>query len=129
MSSNGHANRIIGRQLAYSRHGKSATPHQISQCEHEVWEAEQLGDELTVAGPVLTTLATVTPRPVDWLWLNRIPRGKTTLVYGDPGLGKSFLTGADFAARVSRGLPWPDGSPCERGDVILWTERMISRTR
>ena len=44
---------------------------------------------------------------LDWLWPGRIPLGKLTLLAGDPGLGKSFVT-LDIAARVSRGLPWPD---------------------
>ena len=44
---------------------------------------------------------------LDWLWPGRIPLGKLTLLAGDPGLGKSFVT-LDLAARVSRGAPWPD---------------------
>jgi len=48
-----------------------------------------------------------TPAPVRWLWPQRIPRGKVTLLAGDPGLGKSFIT-MDIAARVSRGMDWPD---------------------
>ncbi|WP_165698855.1 AAA family ATPase [Bremerella volcania] len=44
---------------------------------------------------------------LDWLWPGRIPLGKLTLLAGDPGLGKSFVT-LDIAARVSRGEPWPD---------------------
>lgn len=42
-----------------------------------------------------------------WLWPGRIPLGKLTLLAGDPGLGKSFVT-LDIAARVSSGEPWPD---------------------
>ncbi len=42
-----------------------------------------------------------------WLWPGRIPLGKLTLLAGDPGLGKSFVT-LDIAARVSCGSPWPD---------------------
>jgi hypothetical protein len=30
--------------------------------------------------------------PARWLWLERIPPGKLTLLDGDPGLGKSLLT-------------------------------------
>ncbi len=44
---------------------------------------------------------------LEWLWPGRIPLGKLTLLAGDPGLGKSFVT-LDVAARVSRGEPWPD---------------------
>ena len=53
-------------------------------------------------------LSDVEPEDVTWLWQDRIPFGKLTLICGDPGLGKSFVT-LDCAARFSRGLPWPDG--------------------
>ena len=60
-----------------------------------------------VTVPVLISLADVEPEPIRWLWPGRIALGKVTLIAGDPGLGKSFLT-LDLAARVSRGSPWPD---------------------
>ncbi|MDQ3317392.1 MAG: AAA family ATPase, partial [Actinomycetota bacterium] len=40
------------------------------------------------------------------------------LVDGDPGTGKSAAT-TDLAARVSVGKPWPDGSECEAGGVVI----------
>lgn len=57
--------------------------------------------------PVMVQLADVRPQPIDWLWPQRIAIGKLTLIAGDPGLGKSFLT-LDLASRVSRGCGWPD---------------------
>ena len=69
-------------------------------------------------GPILTCLADVEPRPVSWLWPGRIPLGRITLLVGRPGEGKSFLT-TDAAARVTTGTPWPDGSDCPQGSVIL----------
>lgn len=57
---------------------------------------------------LVRTLADVPHMTVDWLWPGRIPIGKVTLLAGDPGLGKSFLT-LDMAARVSRNADWPDG--------------------
>jgi hypothetical protein len=48
----------------------------------------------------------VAPLPVEWLWPGYIPAGMITLLDGDPGLGKSWLT-IDLAARVSRGWPMP----------------------
>ncbi len=52
-------------------------------------------------------LADVAPEQVSWLWPGRIPYGKLSLIVGDPGLGKSFLT-LDIAARLSTGTPWPE---------------------
>lgn len=67
-------------------------------------------------------LADVEPEALRWLWPGRIPLGKLTLLYGDPGLGKSFLT-VDIASRVSTGNGWPDirGERFEPGSVILLT--------
>ena len=45
-------------------------------------------------------------KPVTWLWPGRIPRGKITMLDGDPGLGKSTAA-FDLAARVSTGAPMP----------------------
>jgi hypothetical protein len=70
--------------------------------------------------PVLLRLSDVQPESVQWLWPSRFALGKLTLIAGDPGLGKSILT-LDMAARVSRGLPWPDArdKPQSSGGVVL----------
>ncbi len=68
--------------------------------------------------PVGVLLADVAPERVEWLWEGRIPKGKLTLIDGDPGLGKSNIT-TDAAARITSGRAWPDGSPCEKGGVVL----------
>ncbi|HEX8915005.1 MAG TPA: AAA family ATPase, partial [Humisphaera sp.] len=71
-----------------------------------------------VGGPVLTCMADVQPRAVDWLWDGRFALGRQSLIVGVPGGGKSFLT-CEMAAHVTTGTPWPDGSPCPRGSVLL----------
>ncbi|MDP9479879.1 MAG: AAA family ATPase [Actinomycetota bacterium] len=63
-------------------------------------------------------LSEVVPERVRWLWEGRIALGKLNLVDGDPGTGKSAAT-TDLAARVSVGKPWPDGSECEAGGVVI----------
>ena len=70
------------------------------------------------AGPRMVCLSDVEPEEVEWLWPDRIPRGKFSIIAGDPGLGKSFLT-LDLAARVSTGRELPDGSPGVKGTVVL----------
>lgn len=69
-------------------------------------------------GPVLTCMADVEASKIAWLWPGRVPLGRITLLVGRPGEGKSFLT-IDMAARVTTGTPWPDGSECPAGSVIL----------
>lgn len=70
---------------------------------------------------VVCALDGVESRPVDWLWNQKVPMGKLTLIAGDPGLGKSFVT-LDLAARVSTGvLPTPGGGwgDGHGGDVVI----------
>ncbi len=49
----------------------------------------------------------VTPHPQDWLWPNRIPMGRLSLIAGYPSSGKTAIA-RDIAARVSLGAPTPD---------------------
>jgi len=67
----------------------------------------------------LIRLADVKPQPVAWLWPERIPLGFLTLIAGDPGVGKSWLT-HDLAARITTGAARPGTTayaPC--GDVLI----------
>ncbi|PHQ81814.1 MAG: hypothetical protein COB69_03630 [Phycisphaera sp.] len=70
--------------------------------------------------PRLVRLDEVEPELIQWLWPGRIALGKLTLLAGDPGLGKSFVT-LDMAARLSSGLTWPDDpkTPIAPGGVVL----------
>ncbi len=66
--------------------------------------------------------ADIEPREVSWLWPRRIPSGRLAVLGGDPDIGKSTLAGADIAARVSVGGPWPDGAGnAPHGSVIIFT--------
>jgi archaellum biogenesis ATPase FlaH len=58
---------------------------------------------------IVHRLSDVEPEQLEWLWPDRIPLGKLTLLAGDPGLGKSFVT-CDISARISSGRAWPDDS-------------------
>ncbi|MBD3672367.1 MAG: AAA family ATPase [Planctomycetaceae bacterium] len=72
----------------------------------------------TAISPKIIRLSDVIAEKVSWLWPARVAIGKLTLIAGDPGLGKSFLT-VDIAARVSNGRSWPDGSEGVQGGVIF----------
>jgi putative DNA primase/helicase len=58
----------------------------------------------------------IEPLDIDWLWHNRIPRGMLTLLVGDPGVGKSFLT-LYMSAKVSTGGQWPDSASSPQADT------------
>ena len=80
-------------------------------------------EKQSVPKPIVVNLEDVEPQKVEWLWDNRIPLGKLSLIVGDPGLGKSFLT-LYITAQVTTGRPWPD-DPFKhailRGSVIILT--------
>jgi hypothetical protein len=58
-------------------------------------------------GLILERMDTIAPEPIRWLWPERIPLAKVTVIAGDPKLGKSTV-GLDIVARLSRGGPWPE---------------------
>lgn len=70
---------------------------------------------------IVHRMSDVQPQRLDWLWTDRIPLGKLTLLAGDPGLGKSFVT-CDLSARVSRGAVWPDDATKHQpvGSVVMF---------
>jgi len=75
--------------------------------------------EASPVTPITRQLSTIEAQAIRWLWKFRIARGKTTIVAGDPKLGKSLIT-ADLAARISAGLKWPDGNGnAPLGNVIF----------
>lgn len=59
-------------------------------------------------------------KPIDWLWKDKIAKGKVTLIAGDPGLGKSQTT-IFIASIVSTGGVFPGGSECEKGRVLFFS--------
>lgn len=81
-------------------------------------EPEAKADDDGPGAPVLVRVCDVKPVEVPWLWPGRIPLGRITVLAGRPGAAKSFIT-MDWAARISRGVAWPDGAPCDTGDVLV----------
>ena len=73
-------------------------------------------------GPVVTCLDDVAESEIQWLWPGYIPLGHITLLVGCLSEGKSPLA-CEMAARVTVGAPWPDGSPCPSGSVIIASSR------
>lgn len=63
-------------------------------------------------------MADVAPESVSWLWYPYIPKGKLTLLEGDPGVGKSWVALA-IAAAVSLGRGLPGMEVGEPANVLL----------
>ncbi|MEI8230339.1 MAG: AAA family ATPase [Candidatus Peregrinibacteria bacterium] len=56
--------------------------------------------------PVVVCLNDVVREDVQWLWKDRLPQGKFTIMEGDPSAGKSWLSLA-IASAVTTGAPFP----------------------
>ena len=97
-------------------HGRSADDLMEVVEEAEPWGE---GGEAEGSSGGFITLADVKEEELRWLWAGRIPRGKLTILEGDPDLGKSMVT-CDLVARVTTGDPFPGSSKRRKPqDVIL----------
>lgn len=71
-------------------------------------------------GVVLLCGSDLKPEPIRWLWHSWLALGKLHLLAGAPGQGKTTIAVA-FAATVTSGGRWPDGSRCPAGNVLIWS--------
>jgi len=76
------------------------------------WESEKIKPSKSIC------FADIQTEEIHWLWPGRIALKKISMIAGNPGLGKSFLT-VDMAARVSTGAEWSDRSKGCKGSVLL----------
>ena len=74
-----------------------------------------------LTGRLIIRASEIQPKPVRWLWPDRLPIGKLTTFAGWGGLGKSFLC-ADLAARITTAgeIPGTDRR-FELGSVLIVT--------
>lgn len=81
-------------------------------------ERHKLRKEKKEPTAVIKAFSEIETKEIAWLWEKRIPLGMLTIYAGNPGLGKSFLS-LDLASRLSRGIPFPDHTPCVVGDTLI----------
>ncbi len=91
--------------------------------------AERRLDEIMRGrGAGLVNAASVKPEPVRWLWRDWLACDSLQILAGAPGTGKTTLALA-FAATVSAGGRWPDGTRAPAGHVLEWSgEDAIAKT-
>src|SRR5437870_3559449 len=66
-------------------------------------------------------MSSVQPEAIRWVWENRIPRGKLTILEGDPGVAKSWELLAIITAFVN-GAAFPgETEPHPPGRALLLT--------
>jgi putative DNA primase/helicase len=70
---------------------------------------------------ILTRGDTMSVKPIRWTWDGYLARSKLQVLAGAIGTGKSTIA-IDFAAVVTAGGRWPDGTKCDPGDVLVWSD-------
>jgi len=70
------------------------------------WEPKPDRDAKSRKKSGMKWMTEVKMEKIDWLWYPYIPRGRLTILGGDPGQGKTFISTA-IAAALSRGEPLP----------------------
>lgn len=98
-----------GNRTVSAAYAEEVAPADLARAGMDRLALVEAGGAKVGPSPVVVTLDTVRPEAIRWLWAGRLAFGKLTMLSGDPGLGKSFIT-IDLAARASTGRPWPDGS-------------------
>lgn len=71
-------------------------------------------------GVILVNGKELKPQPIRWLWREWLALAKLHILAGAPGQGKTTIA-VSFAATVTSGGRWPDGSQCEAGNVLIWS--------
>ncbi len=106
----------LARGRAYLR--EQLRPHIIDMRAELDEQIPETLKRVSPSGLVYEVLSEVKREEVPWLWPGYIPRGMLTLLTGDVGQGKSYIT-LDVASRLSTGKAWPDGGNAPVGTTIL----------
>lgn len=69
-------------------------------------------------GELFETMANVEVKTIDWLWYPYLPSGCITIIDGDPGVGKSFVT-MSLASIISSGMKLPFSSEEQEPRKVL----------
>jgi putative DNA primase/helicase len=62
----------------------------------------------------------IDPEIIFWVWKYWLARGKIHILAGVPETGKTTLA-SSYAAIISTGDKWPDGTLADIGNVLFWT--------
>ncbi len=87
--------------------------HRPRQAEDQEMEAEAGGVEIIRADSIKVV-------GIRWLWSGWLAAGKLHLLAGQAGTGKTTIAVA-WAATISRGGSFPDGTRCEAGSTLMWS--------
>ncbi|MDX8383939.1 MAG: AAA family ATPase, partial [Ghiorsea sp.] len=68
----------------------------------------------------LLCAADMTMTPIDWVWRGWLACGKMHIFAGVAGTGKTTIA-LNFAATITRGGKWADGTVAKKGSVFVWS--------
>lgn len=126
-------------KVAASLHGKAKSIKVVELPDRDGYQIKDVSDWLAAGGTLteletlvskapeykpkesdisLVCIADVEAESVSWLWFPYIPKGKLTLLEGDPGIGKSWVSLAITTA-VSLGTGLPGAEDTEPQRVLL----------
>lgn len=72
------------------------------------------------AGVELICAEDLEPESICWVWNDWLAAGKFHILAGAPGTGKTTIA-LSFAATITLGGQWPDGTISEPGNVLIWS--------
>lgn len=89
--------------------------HKVSRKPH-TFRFRVLGDTKLRERSALSVFSEIKTESISWLWYPYIPLGRLTMLGGDPGAGKSFITTA-LASGLSKGEALPGEAEGTRGPL------------
>ena len=112
-----HGASILDRHAEQSMHsGQIGTPELTKSALNEV-----AGTFPYAASEVVMLRGCdIKPEAISWIWPGWLAAGKLHILGGAPSTGKTTI-GMAFAATVTNGGNWPDGSYSPQGNVVIWT--------
>ncbi len=115
----GWINPAKGRKPEQESH--KPTQEQQQQYQHQQRRERSSGQQDTDCDHVrLVSGLSITPRRLEWVWKDWLPRGKLSLLVGAPKTGKTLLA-IELAAVITSGGKFPDGTRADKSTVIFWT--------
>lgn len=106
------AMRRVANDTARVEHGKQIAASLLAQ--------PVRGNSPVASAVELLAADTLKPEPIRWLWPGWLACGKLHVLAGTPGTGKTTIA-MDWAAAVSSGGKFPDGSIAKKGSVLIWS--------
>jgi hypothetical protein len=95
------------------------------------WRDTAKGEDIHTAPPAGTIVIMgneIEPEAIDWIWNGFLARGMLHIFAGAPETGKTTLALA-YAAIITAGMHWPDGTKANIGKVLIWTnEDHVAKT-